>query len=79
MLLLGGLNVAISYVLAMFLERHVFRRCVLNEFRLSFQWRIVCSGGAQKPKTIEILMRKQYFSFSLFFRVLGIQRNVRKP
>ena len=32
MLILGGLNVAISPVLAMFLESHVFRRCVLNEF-----------------------------------------------
>ena len=52
----------------MFLERHVFRRCVLNEFRSRFQWKIVCSGGAQDLKTVEILVR-----------VFGIQRNVRKP
>ena len=32
MLLLGGQNVAISNVLAMFLKRYRFRRCVLNEF-----------------------------------------------
>ena len=30
MLTLGGLNVAISVVLAMFLESHVFRRCALE-------------------------------------------------
>ena len=30
MLILGGLNVAISLVLAMFLESHVFRRCALE-------------------------------------------------
>ena len=57
MLLLGGQNVAISLVLAMFLKRHVFRRCVLNEFRSRFQWKIVCSGGAQELKTVEILVR----------------------
>ena len=75
----GGLNVAISLVLAMFRKRHVFRRCVLNEFRSRFQWKIVCSGGAQELKTVEILVRKWYFWFSLFFRGLRIQRNVRKP
>ena len=58
MLLLGGQNVAISLVLGMFLERHVFRRCVLNEFRSRFQWKIVCSGGAQELKTVEILVPK---------------------
>ena len=58
MLLLGRQNVAISLVSAMFLERHVFRRCVLNEFRSRFQWKIVCSGGAQELKTVEILVRK---------------------
>ena len=58
MLIMGGLNVAIPLVLVMFLERHVFRRCVLNEFRSRFQWKIVCSGGAQELKTVEILMRK---------------------
>jgi hypothetical protein len=79
MLLLGGQNVAISLVLAMFLKRHVFRRCVLNEFRSRFQWKIVCSGGAQELKTVEISVRKWYFWFSLFFREFGIQRNVRKP
>ena len=52
----GGLNVVISLVLAMFRKRHVFRRCVLNEFRSRFQWKIVCSGGAQELKTIEILV-----------------------
>ena len=30
MLILGGLNVAVSLVLAMFLESHVFRRCALE-------------------------------------------------
>ena len=78
MLLLGGQNVGISLVLAMFLKRHVFRRCVLNEFRSRFQWKIVCSGGAQELKTVEILVRKWYLWFSLFFREFGIQRNVRK-
>ena len=63
----------------MFLERHVFRRCVLNEFRSRFQWKIVCSGGAQELKTVEIHVPKWYFWFSLFFRGLRIQRNVRKP
>ena len=58
MLLLGRQNVVISKVSAMFLERLVFRRCVLNEFRLRFQWKIVCSGGAQELKTVEILVRK---------------------
>ena len=57
-LLLGGQNVAISLVLGMFFERHVFRRCVLNEFRSRFQWRIVCSGGTQELKTVEILVPK---------------------
>ena len=57
MLLLGIQNVAISVVLDMFLKRHVFRRCVLNEFRSRFQWKIVCSGGAQELKTVEILVR----------------------
>ena len=56
MLVVGGQNVAISLVLAMFLKRHVFRRCVLNEFRSRFQWKIVCSGGAQELKTVEILV-----------------------
>ena len=79
MLLLGCKNVGISFVLAMFLKRHVFRRCVLNEFRSRFQWKIVCSGWAQELKTVEILMRKWYFWFSLFFRWLRIQRNVKKP
>ena len=51
----GGLNCVISLVLAMFRKRHVFRRCVLNEFRSRFQWKIVCSGGAQELKTVEIL------------------------
>ena len=62
----GGLNVAISLVLDMFRKRHVFRRCVLNEFRSRFQWKIVCSGGAQELKTVEILLPKWYFLFSLF-------------
>ena len=75
----GGLNVAISLVLAMFRKIRVSRRCVLNEFRSRFQWKIVCSGGAQELKTVEILARKWYFWFSLFFRGLRIQRNVRKP
>ena len=70
MLRLGGQNVAISVV---------FRRCVLNEFRSRFQWKIVCSGGAQELKTVEILVRTWYLWFSLFFREFGIQRNVRKP
>ena len=79
MLLLGRQNVAFSLVSAMFLKRHVFRRCVLSEFRSRFQWKIVCSGGAQELKTVEILVRKWYFWFSLFFRGFRIQRNVRKP
>ena len=54
----GRLNVAISVVLGMFRKRYVFRRCVLNEFRSRFQWKIVCSGGAQELKTVEILVRK---------------------
>ena len=57
MWLRGGLNVAISLVLGMFRKRFVFRRCVLNEFRSRFQWKIVCSGGAQELKTVEILVR----------------------
>ena len=57
-LLLGGQNVAISIVLAMFLKRHVFRRCVLNEFRSRFQWKIVCSGWAQELKTVDFFVRK---------------------
>ena len=52
----GGLHVAMSLVLAMFRKVHVFRRRGLNEFRLRFQWKIVCSGGAQELKTVEILM-----------------------
>ena len=75
----GGPNIAISLVLAMFRKRHVFRRCVLNEFRSRFQWKIVCSVGAQELKTVEILVPKWYFWFSLFFRVFGIEKNVRKP
>ena len=74
----GGQNVAISMVLYMFLNRHVFRWCVLNEFRSRFRWKIVCSGGAQELKTVEILVPKWYFWFSLFFRVFGIHGNVRK-
>ena len=58
MLIMGGLNVAISKVLAIFLERHVFRRCILNEFLSRFQWKIVYIGGAQELKTVEIFMRK---------------------
>ena len=58
MLILGGLNVAISLVLAMFLERHVFHRCVLNEFLPGFQRKIVYIGGAQELKTVEILVPK---------------------
>ena len=56
MLLVGGQNVAISLVLVMFLKRHVFRRCVLNEFCSRFQWKIVCSGGTQELKTVEFLV-----------------------
>ena len=58
LLLLGGQNVATSLVLAMFLKRHVFRRCVLNGFRSRFQWKVACSGGAEDLKTVEILMPK---------------------
>ena len=58
MLLMGGKNVAISIVLAMFLKRHVFRRCVLNEFCSRLQWEIVCSGGAQELKTVEIFVQE---------------------
>ena len=79
MLILGSLNVATSLVSAMFRERNVFCRCVLNEFLSRFQWKLVCSGGAQELKTLEILVPKWDFLFSLFFRVFGIQRNVRKP
>ena len=50
----GGLNVAISLVLAMFPKIHVFHRCVLNEFLQGFQWKIVNIGGAQELKTVEI-------------------------
>ena len=75
----GRLNVVISLVLAIFRKRHVFRRCVLNEFRSRFQWKIVCGGWAQELKTVEILVRKWDVWFSLFFRVFGIHRNVRKP
>ena len=56
MLILGGQHVDISVVLAMFLERHVFRRCHLNEFLSKFQWKIVCIGGAQELKKVEILV-----------------------
>ena len=58
MLILGGLNVAISAILAMFLKRLVLRRCVLNECLSRFQWKIVCLGRAQDLKTVEILVRK---------------------
>ena len=58
MLILGGLNVAISMVLAMFPERHVFRRYVLNEFLLRFQWKVVYIGGAQEVKTLEVVVQK---------------------
>ena len=58
MLILGVPNVAISLVLAMFLEIHVFRKCVLNEFLSRFQCKIICIGGAQELKTVEILMQK---------------------
>ena len=58
MLILRVPNVAISLVLAMFLEIHVFRKCVLNECLLIFQWKIICIGGAQELKTVEILLRK---------------------
>ena len=33
MLSQGVVNVAISLVFDMFVERHIFRRCLLNEFR----------------------------------------------
>ena len=62
----------------MFRKIHVFRRCVLNEFRSRFQWKIVCSGGTQELKTVEILLPNWYFLFSLFFQGFGIQINVRK-
>ena len=67
MLILGSLNVAISLVSGMFLERHVFRRCVLNEFRSRFQWKIVCSGGAQELKTVEIQGQIDISRFLCFF------------
>jgi len=38
-LILGGPNVAISLVLAMILEIHVFRSCVFNEFLSIFRWK----------------------------------------
>ena len=38
-LILGGPNVALSFVLGMFLEIHIFRRCVLNEFLSRFKWK----------------------------------------
>ena len=66
MLLLGRQNVVISLVSAMFLERHVFRRCVLNEVRLRFQWKIVCSGGAQELKTVEIIGQSDISGFLCF-------------
>ena len=68
MLLLGRQNVVISLVSDMFLERHVFRRCVLNEFRLRFQWKIVCSGEAQELKTVEILCESDISCFLCFFK-----------
>ena len=58
MLILERLNVAISYVLAMFLKIHFFRRCVVNEFLSKFQWKLVCTGGAQELKTVEIFVLK---------------------
>jgi len=58
MLILGVPNAAISLVLGMFLEIHVFRWCVLNEFLSRFQWKIICIGGAQELKTMEISKRK---------------------
>ena len=79
MLILGVPNVAILFVLIMFPEIHVFRRCVLNEFLSQFQWKIICIVGAQELRTVEILIRKWWFWFSLFFRWLRIQRNVKKP
>ena len=57
-LILGGPNVAISQVLAMILEMYVFRRCVLNEFLSRFQWKIMCIGGVQELRTVEILVRQ---------------------
>jgi len=38
-LIIGGDNVAISLVLAMILEIHVFRSCVFNEFLSIYQWK----------------------------------------
>ena len=67
MLLRGGPNVAISMVLAMFLERYVFRRCVLNEFHSRLQWKIVCSGGAQDAKQWKSLCENDNSRFLGFF------------
>ena len=58
MLILGGPHVAISLVLVMILEIHVFRRCVFNGLLSQFRWTIMCSGGAQEVTTVEILMQK---------------------
>ena len=57
MLLLGGQNVANSLVLDVS-EKTNFPEVRSNEFRSRFQWKIVCSGGAQELKTVEILLRK---------------------
>ena len=68
MLNLESLNVVISMVLAMFMERHVFRRCVVNEFLSRFQWKIVCIGGAQELKTVKSLCKSDMSRFLYFFK-----------
>ena len=57
MLLLGGQHVAISLVLAMILEIHVFAGAFSMNSLEDFNGKIVCIGGAQELKTVEILMR----------------------
>ena len=54
---LGGQNVSISMVLGRFMKMHVSRRGVFNEFHSRFRWKIICIGGAQDLKTVEILKR----------------------
>ena len=73
MLILGGPNVAISLVLAMILERHVFRRCVLNEFLLKFQWKVMCIGGVKSSEQWKSLCESDNSCFVRFFDSLDFE------
>ena len=55
-LILGGLNIAISLVLDVFSEFHVFTGAFSIDFFEHFNGKHMCIGGAQELTTMEILM-----------------------